>query len=346
MSIICKMIHLPGANIFIVSGFIVFVIPYYLLVQISKVKASKDKNEKILCVFKFVTILLLVSTSLLYFFSCHIFYISFILGFISLIIYLFFNYKVLSGQGNPEKAINKALIFIGLVTIFFIVISRQADNKLYKTISFIDDHVNTMTSISDTAINKDYKNFEKLNAQFPGFTSGSFTKAEKVKIVSDSIVKILNDIRNEAIVISEEIDKSKVDSIALYALKSRADRKIASDYFVQEKEDLKKGKAAIIKRSVKFYELQLNSIINDKDNMIKVAFNEGPFVDKKEGNAQSWEISMFYHTPLINDILYIDNLISSVRQAEYQALNYLHSKGQSDIIWYYWKKYQETKPKK
>ena len=346
LSIICKVIHFPGANILILTGAVLFVIPYYLFVQLQKIKSATDKNEKITCVFKFITILLLVCTSLLYFFACHSFYITFILAFISLIIYLFINYKIHVKAGNGEKAINKAFIFIGLVALFFVIISKQTDNKLFRTLTYIDNHTNMLTTLTDTAINKGYKSFEKLNIQFPGFTSAYFIKAEKVRSLSDSIVKVIANLRKEVIIKVEGIDKSKIDSIPLYALKTRSDREIASCYFIEDKEDLKKGKAAIIKKSVKFYETQLNAIIDDKDNMLKIAFIEGPFVDKKGGNVQPWEISMFYHTPMINDILYMDNLIVSVRQAEYQAINYLHSKGQSDIIWYYWKKYQENKPKK
>jgi hypothetical protein len=346
LSIFCKMFHFPGANIFIVAGAVMFVIPYYLFVQLQKIKTANDKIERIACVFKFITIALLVCTSLLYFFALHCFYYTFILAFLSLIIFLFFNYKVLAKSGNNEKAFNKALIFIGLIVLFFVVISKPLDNKLFKTLTFIDNHTNMITALTDTAIKKDFISFEKLNAQFPGFTSTYFIKAEKVRNVSDSVVKIISDLRKELIISTEKIDKSKIDSIPLYSLKSRYNKIAASKYFIQDKEDLKLGKAAVIKKTMKFYEKQLNSIIDDKDNILKVAFIEGPFVDKKEGSTQPWEISMFYHTPLINDILYIDNIIASVRQSEYQAINNLQGKGKSEIIWYYWKKYQESKPQK
>jgi hypothetical protein len=340
------MFHYPGANVFIIVGAVLFVVPYYLLVQLQKIMATTDKIEKLTCVFKFITIALLVCTSLLYFFAFHCFYYTFILAFISLVIFLFFNYKVLAKSGNAEKAFNKALIFFGLIVLFFVVISKPSDNKLFKTLTFIDNHTNMITNLTDTAIKKDFISFEKLNAQFPGFTSTYFVKAEKVRTISDSVVKIIADLRKELIVTTEKIDKSKVDSIPLYSLKSRNNKRAASEYFIQNKEELKLGKAALIKKTMKFYEKQLNAIIDDKDNILKIAFIEGPFVDKKEGSTQPWEISMFYHTPLINDILYIDNIIASIRQSEYMAINNLQGKGKSEIIWYYWKKYQENKPKK
>ena len=253
LSIFCKAFHCPGANIFIITGAVLFVIPYYLFVQLQKIKATADKIEKLMGVFKFITIALLVCTSLLYFFALHCFYYTFILSFISLIIFLFFNYKVLAKSGNSEKAFNKALIFLGLIVLFFVVISKPQDNKLFKTLTFIDNHTNMITALTDTAIKKDLISFEKLNAQFPGFTSTYFIKAEKVRNVSDSVVKIISDLRKELIISTEKIDKSKVDSIPLYSLKSRYNKIAASKYFIQDKEDLKLGKAAVIKKTMKFY---------------------------------------------------------------------------------------------
>jgi len=337
-----KNLHWPGAAIALITGIGLFLTVFLILLTIQKCKGASG-IEKTMHIIKHIAYMDLAvavlfainhypGTFIMMVFGCAVFIIG----------YLPLSYKVHKAKHPEENALNKVMMSLIILALVFGYGNRNMSHRIFEMLSNADLQVTTMTAAADTTTNQVMVDFEMNKNQFPAQVHPKYLKALKIQHLSDSLVDFLNTCKQEAAALcgSEDIKGLTLEQIPGMWYYSEA-----SNYFVGTEPTGKSGKAFEIRQRIEALNDSLNAIMKpDSGIVLSVPVYMGPYNDKDNNEEVNWEISMFYHSMLIDDLAYLDVLILAVKQTESQLISSLLSDARSEAMWSFWNKYKELYP--
>lgn len=172
-----------------------------------------------------------------------------------------------------------------------------------------------------------YARFEDAFKNDPGKVGPYWEKAQQARKLSNELKTYLNNIKYEAIAVSEKIplDSAKVRPLYTIATKDKYDE--TTIYFIGNSVDGSKGKAGEMQTKIAKFKQDLLNLIESGDRAnIKIGLDlDGPFYDA-DHNKQNWAMHNFYHTILAADVTILNKLVAEVQNAELDVVTHLKSK--------------------
>ncbi|MEI6124693.1 MAG: hypothetical protein WCQ95_13830 [Bacteroidota bacterium] len=338
-----KTFHVPGAALLLLIGLGGVTMAYIVLLCIQKIIATRGW-EMAKNIVKYTSYMLLVFGALyiinnfpggtfIFNYGCLVFAVA----------YLPLKYRVHKIKNKEESALNKVLPLLMIVALVFSIANRSIYNRMFESISYADIQVNTMSKAVDTSMSKTLKEFEQNKNSFPAQFSSNYTKAMRIKKLSDSLVDFLTTCKNE-VVYATNPDESLKD-YGLEEFSGRANSVKPNAYFMNGPDGELTAKAFEIRVRIEALNDSIKRIVaadNPQDFLVPVLI--GDYKNHETGGTYVWEAAMFETCMLINDLAYLDILILAVKQTETEIASSLLSQSRADAMWIFWKKYKELNP--
>jgi hypothetical protein len=339
-----KAFAFPGANIALIGGVFICLLVYFALMLVHKIKESASGKERAMNFLKYVSEYLVALGMTFFIMHYPGAMLVLVTGMILMVVGYLPLHLVVMKKKNPEHpACKKVPYVIIALALIFAFGTRNMGGRIFQSLTFHDVQTQTVTASIDTLVLNQMKSFESTEASFPNFTSGMYSKAEKIGKLSDELVKYIRETRNEVIAVTEKKEIAEIDTMALYQLCRKDNTCIPTEYFIG-KDSV--GKATELKQKLIAFSEEAIKIMDDKDaptfNLLAIS---DPFKCPMSEKEYSWEKAVFEKAMLISDVIFLDNLVLVIKQAESQYITYLHQKAKSDVMWYYFRKYQELRPK-
>lgn len=339
-----KSCAIPGANVALVAGVFVCLLLFFALMLVHKIKESGSANERAMNFLKYVSeylVALGMTFFILHYPGAMLILVS---GMILMVVgYLPLHVSVMKKKKPEHPAMKKIPYVLIALALIFAFGTRHLGGRIFQSITFNDVQTQTVVASLDSSIVAQMKNFKATESQFPTFTSGMFEKAEKISKLSDELVKYIKETRNEVIAKTEKKEISEIDTLELYELNRKDNIRIPTEYFIGKDSA---GKATELKQKLITFGEECGKIMDTKEapkfNLLAIS---DPYKCPMSENEYSWEKAVFEKAMLITDVVFLDNLVLAVRQAESQYINYLNQEAKSDVMMYYFRKYLELKPK-
>jgi len=343
--VICKTWHFPGANIMLIFGISVMLSLFLVFSTILKAKDSQGL-EKVMHIIKNVAYFWLAFGIL---FGVLHYPLAIILQAIGLIlfvlVYLPIKYSIVRKKYPEKSAIGKLVTPVIILALVFAYGNRNMSNKIFEAISNSDIQVRSMTASADSSMTHLMTDFDLNKSQFPAQFSTKYSKAVKIKHLSDSLIDFLNICKTEVTQLTKKEDDWK--KLNLDELSERDNFKEPTAYFVGITEDVTKAKAFEIKKRMMAMNDSIKAIVNpDAASQLFIPMNFADTKNIKTGEKVKWELALFSHTMLINDLAYLDVLILNIKQTEKNIITSWQSDARSEAMWTFWKKYKELVPDK
>lgn len=156
-----------------------------------------------------------------------------------------------------------------------------------------------------------------------------YEKAQKVKVLSDSLVNFIRFSRTEMIHLVDGIPMEKADTLKLIDLQAKDNYSTSSRYWVTEggKGDVVGGegtRARLLRDKIRFFKSELLSVLSEEQQKrIKIGLDtEGPFFEK--GVEKTWEEVTFDRVIPVAAATNLNRLITEVRNAEFDVISMLY----------------------
>ncbi len=191
----------------------------------------------------------------------------------------------------------------------------------------VNESMETTNRTFSSKTSEYYARFEDAYKNDPGKVGPYWEKAQQARKLSDELKIYLNNVKYEAIAVSEKIpiDSAKVRPLYTIGTKDKYDE--TTVYFIGNSVDGSKGKAGEMQTKIAKFKQDLLSIVDAEDrSSIKIGLDlDGPFYDA-DHNKQNWAMHNFYHTILAADVTILNKLVAEVQNAELDVITHLKSK--------------------
>lgn len=189
-------------------------------------------------------------------------------------------------------------------------------------------------SLANTNTNFKHKN-EKLYSEFdlaksvdPLKITPNWEKAQTVRTKAKELRVYIQKLKRELISKTEGIDERIADTLSLSNIQSKDDYDTPTNLMIGDSEDGSKGYSLELKKKIIAYESHLKSFIA-KEDVPKI--NLG--IDIKDpSKSENWEMSNFYHTPIVACVSILSKLESDIQNAESTVVDYLLRKLDAKIM--------------
>ncbi len=241
-----------------------------------------------------------------------------------------------------------SMMYLVLYALLALNVSKQVlDAFLVVNESMVSTNESLSTKIAAT-----YNRFEEQYALQKEKVGPFWEKAQEVKQQSDDLITYLNHLKLKLVEITQHKDSAKViqqyyrDTLvpAPYNPGKMIHRRMLdlnlvpnknryndpTEYLIKN-EVKKNGEAYKLAKRMEQYRQFIIKMMSLPDSTTKVGLITNYLGKKRivyhnaDGQKQDWETHNFYYTILAADITLINKIISSVKGAEFDALNYLYS---------------------
>ncbi|MBE0649231.1 MAG: hypothetical protein IH595_00170 [Bacteroidales bacterium] len=241
-----------------------------------------------------------------------------------------------------------SMMYLVLYALLALNVSKQVlDAFLVVNESMISTNESLTAKIATT-----YNHFEEQYALQKEKVGPFWEKAKTVKTESDQILKYLNHLKLKLVEVTDDKDSAfvmqhyyydslvpdpyhpgsmaKVKFLNLEKVPSKDKYNDPTDYLIGN-ETRKNGEAYRLSKAMGNYRNKIIEVMNLSDTTTRVGLITNYLGNKKiiyrnaDGQKQDWENHNFYYTILAADITLINKIISDVKGAEFDAMNYLYS---------------------
>lgn len=241
-----------------------------------------------------------------------------------------------------------SMMYLVLYALLALNVSKQVlDAFLVVNDSMVSTNESLTAKIATT-----YNRFEEQYALQKEKVGPFWEKAKIVKGESDQILKYLTHLKLKLVEVTEDKDSAFImqnyyrDSLVpdpyhpgsmvtskfldLESVPSKDKYNDPTDYMIGN-ETRKNGEAYRLSKIMGNYREKIVKVMDLSDTTSKVGLITNYLGDKKiiyrnaDGQKQDWENHNFYYTILAADITLINKIISDVKGAEFDAMNYLFS---------------------
>ncbi|HRZ41620.1 MAG TPA: gliding motility protein GldM [Bacteroidales bacterium] len=169
-----------------------------------------------------------------------------------------------------------------------------------------------------------------------------YIKAQKAKLLTDNMVKYIQDLKTDLVAYTEfgvrvKADNShrsdekwkKAASLPLSEVKKRDSYDKPIEVMIPDQSNEKSGlaRAYALRTTLEKYKSDMTAILEDPDLMKKIdlGFHYDRSWNKEIKREMSWEYNTFYHTVLAADVVILNKMIAEVRNAEAEIVTKLMS---------------------
>lgn len=323
IGVMYKIMHWPGSGVMIMIGYIFILLlflPTLLMVQIKKAKSGKDK-------------------------------FIFILGTFSIIIYGFSNmFKMFHWPGASVLMLFGAFLLISVFLPLFTWRRIQLEGKitgqfvyiitismfliLFTSLIAFNVSSNVMNGFTNQANNQEILNeyLNKKNLEFYSELENKTdtldikVKALKIKKASDEMFDYIDDLQITILTVSQNIDEKS----AAQQLKNpenilyKDNLDVVFLYMIGERGN---GEAQALKQKLIDFKSMMTNQFSDDSKIIEQINSQFNFSGSNNfGEPETWEVSNFYNSSIIQAISILKDLQTSVRYSESIALEKLNIK--------------------
>lgn len=241
-----------------------------------------------------------------------------------------------------------AMMYLVLYALLALNVSKEVLNAF---LVVNQSMVSTNESLSEK-IATTYNRFELQNSLQPEKVGPYWNKALLVRAHTDSLLTYLDHIKLRLVEVSQQEDSASVvtkyyrDTLvpAPYGDGQMVTKKVLNLAIVPNKnryndpteymignEQTKNGEAYKLSKLMGIYRDSILNTMNLPDTSTKIGLITNYLGKQKiiyrnaDGQKQDWEMHNFYYTILAADITLVNKIISEVKGAEFDALNYLFS---------------------
>ncbi len=191
----------------------------------------------------------------------------------------------------------------------------------------VNESMETTNRTFSSKTSEYYDRFKEAYDNDPGKVGPFWEKAQEARKISDELKAYLNNVKYEAIAVSERIPMDSAKVRPLYSMGTKDKYDETTVYFIGNSQDGSKGKAGEMKIKIEKFKEKILALVppGDRDR-IKIGLDLiGPFYDA-DHIKQNWEMHNFYHTILAADVTILNKLIAEVQNAELDVITHLKSK--------------------
>jgi gliding motility-associated protein GldM len=232
------------------------------------------------------------------------------------------------GKLTPrQKMIN--MMYLVLTALLALNVSKEIIN------AFVT--VNESLEVSKTNIdnkNKNtYESFKQLMQNDAKKYGDVNTKAQDVKKSSDSVVKYIQDLKEELVRHSDQIEaNAKVPE--LRDMERKDDYDTPTHLMCGDANDGRGAKATEFKNKIEEYKKNmLKDVPADMqadfkkrlDGLLNTSDPDPNSSEYKEDGKRTWEMSKFYHNPVVASVALLTKFQNDIRNSESQIIDYLIS---------------------
>lgn len=233
-----------------------------------------------------------------------------------------------------------AMMYLVLYALLALNVSKQVlDAFLVVNESMESTNMSITNKIKDS-----YDKFQLQNDLNPDKVGPYWEQAKLIKEDANKLVDYIRNIEVQLVKVSERmesdqevLDKFYVDTVingvrTNYLLLDNVDTKDRYDaptyYMVRTGDREGEGEAYVLSSKIDDFRNVILKTMNLPENSTKVGLitnMPGVVYRDADGQKQNWENHNFYSTILAADITILNRIISEVRSAEFNAINYLYS---------------------
>lgn len=233
-----------------------------------------------------------------------------------------------------------AMMYLVLYALLALNVSKQVLDAFL----VVNESMESTNMSITSKINDAYSKFEMQNDLNPEKVGPYWEKAQIIRDSANNLVGFVRNIELQLVKVCERaesdqeiLDKYYIDTIingvkTNYLLLDEVDTKDRYDaptyYMVRSGDREGEGEAYALSKRINSYRNLVLKDMNLPENSTKVGLitnMPGITYRNADGQKQNWENHNFYSTILAADITILNRIISEVRSAEFNAINYLYS---------------------
>lgn len=173
-------------------------------------------------------------------------------------------------------------------------------------------------------LNLSFQKFEK-NLQQNQIKVGPFyKKAEVARSKTETLVKYIEDLRDELIAVTEGIPLDSVKNLNTEEMRNRDNYTTPTRFLIGKNDDGSNGRANELKKKLILFKSEMIELINPKfRKQLKITLETEGDYKNTSGQKENWEVHHFYDIPLAADIPILNKFISDVKNAELEIIESL-----------------------
>jgi len=233
-----------------------------------------------------------------------------------------------------------AMMYLVLYALLALNVSKQVLDAFL----VVNESMESTNMSITSKINDAYSKFEMQNDLNPDKVGPFWEKAQVIREDANQLVSYIRNIELQLVKVSERaesdeeiLDKYYIDTIingikTKYLLLDDVETKDRYDaptyYMVRTGDRPGEGEAYVLSNKIDDYRNKILQAMSLPENSTKVGLitnMPGITYRDADGQKQNWENHNFYSTILAADVTILNRIISEVRSAEFNAINYLYS---------------------
>jgi serine phosphatase RsbU (regulator of sigma subunit) len=323
-----KIMHWPGAGLLLIIGAFTFALFYLPLFALENYKYQQTRKEKASLIAQ-TFVVLLFSIGFL-FKIMHwpgagvFFYFNTVLLFFIILPYSLVKLKrsFKLGLDRTHHLLLVIYFFSHTITALF----NSSSGKI-NVGAVLQQGLNTEEALR-TATSRNKQLYLNLNSTSIDKNSALLLKVNKLRVLTDSTIKYITDLKSHLLVSAENIPKTQADTLSCLYIQNTGNYDIPSRILIGSEYSLKKDKysAYKLKSMINTYRDSLLGMLQEQNRAI-IAEGLNLSTDNYktvEGELVSWEMTNFFNLPLLHVFNTLTNIQYEIKNAEYQS--------QTDII--------------
>jgi gliding motility-associated protein GldM len=229
-----------------------------------------------------------------------------------------------------------AMMYLVLTALLALNVSKQ----ILDAFLVVNESMESTNESLSVKIDDAYAKFEQQYTLNKDKVGPFYTKAKNIQKNANELVDYLEDLKFQLVKVSERkedqqimdlfykdtvINNVKKKYLDLNSVPTKDKYDATTFYMVKERGT---GAAYTLSAKMQDFRLIILEAMNLPESSTKIGLitNEGGIVYRNaDGQKQNWEEHNFYHTILAADITILNKIITEVKSAEFNALNYLYS---------------------
>ncbi|MDR0618489.1 MAG: gliding motility protein GldM [Bacteroidales bacterium] len=236
-------------------------------------------------------------------------------------------------SGAKETPRQKMIGMMYLVLTAMLALNVSVE--ILKSFIIVNDAIEESNANFEQKVNATYAQFEKAYLNNPDKIGEAWEKARYVRHISDSVSKIVSDLKIGLIAFceNEPIDTINAQFARGLDIESIIGRQDNYDgptlYFMGQSETGASGRAHDLFNTLNWYRNRLNEQLGNDTSKVRVDLGiDGKFYDAG-GNSKRWEAQYFQHTIIVACLTILNKIQTSLLNSEHDVVAQLFA-GTSD----------------
>jgi len=216
------------------------------------------------------------------------------------------------------------MMYLVLTALLALNVSKEIINAFITINDSLEITVSNLTGKNAQA----YAAFQKQMEVDPKKTEPLFKKAQQIKKLSDDMGTYLTTLTDELIRKTDKLE-ANAKSVTLHEMKATDDYDIPTHIMCGDKNDGRGHKATELKEKIVAYKKGILIALDAEDRpkfekRLDAMFNtKDPDPKSAEDGKKTWEMSNFYHNPIVATVALITKTKSDVKNAESEIISHL-----------------------